>query len=428
LDYPDIAADAAKVLDDLSLVEREVRDLDGRWFLSRLLPYRTTEDQIAGVVITCVDITARKSAEEAGRWLSVMVESSNDAIISFGMDDKIVSWNHGAEKIFGYTAEEMIGRRNSTLIPEERKHECGEILEKLKHGESVSQFETVRVRNDGKWIDLSLSSSVMRNEAGEIVGATMIAQDITARKAAVEGLKHAKEELEARVEERTAELRKRASQISLMASDLTFTEQRERKRMAHILHDQFQQLLVSAKMRIESLAKMDEDGRARETMNLVRLMDEVLSNSRSLAVELSPPILGEGLGRALAWLCGSWMKEKHGLQVHNMIDLTVDTPHEDMRILLFLAVKELLFNIVKHAGVTEAFVELTVLDNEHLQVVVRDRGCGFEAEDCRIGKAPGSGFGLMSLRERLEMLGGRFVIESKPGSGVEAVIVAPRLH
>lgn len=122
------------------------------------------------------------------------------------------------------------------------------------------------------------------------------------------------------------------------------------------------------------------------------------------------------------------MKEKHGLQVHNMIDLRVDTPHEDMRILLFLAVKELLFNIVKHAGVTEAFVELTVLDNEHLQVVVRDRGCGFEAEDCRIGKAPGSGFGLMSLRERLEMLGGQFVIDSKPGSGVEAVIVAPRLH
>jgi two-component system CheB/CheR fusion protein len=276
LDYPDIAADAAKVLDDLSLVEREVRDLDGRWFLSRLLPYRTTEDQIAGVVITCVDITARKSAEEAGRWLSVMVESSNDAIISFGMDDKIVSWNHGAEKIFGYTAQEMIGRRNSTLIPEARKHECGEILEKLKHGESVSQFETVRVRNDGKWIDLSLSSSVMRNEVGEIVGATMIAQDITVRKAAVEGLKQAKEELEARVEARTAELRKRASQISLMASDLTFTEQRERKRMAHILHDQFQQLLVAAKMRIESLAKMDEEGRARETMNLVRLMDEVL--------------------------------------------------------------------------------------------------------------------------------------------------------
>ncbi|MEY4242494.1 MAG: hypothetical protein RLZZ245_79 [Verrucomicrobiota bacterium] len=427
LDYPDIAADAARVLDDLSLVEREVRDLEGRWFLARLLPYRTTEDQIAGVVITCVDITARKSAEEAGRWLSVMVESSNDAIISYSMDDKIVSWNHGAERIFGYTAEEMIGRENVILIPDDRKHERDEIFEKLKRGESISQLETVRVRNDGKLIDLSLSSSVMRNEFGEIVGATMIAQDITVRKAAVEGLKQAKEELEARVEERTAELRKRASQISLMASDLTFTEQRERKRMAHVLHDQFQQLLVAAKMRIESLAKMDAEGRARETVNLVRLMDEVLSNSRSLAVELSPPILGEGLGRALAWLCGSWMREKHDLQVHNMIDLTVDTPHEDMRILLFLAVKELLFNIVKHAGVSEAFVELTVLDAECLQVVVRDRGRGFEVGDCRVGKEPGSGFGLMSLRERLEMLGGRFEIESKLGSGVEAVITAPRL-
>lgn len=425
--YPGLVIDAAQVLDDLKLLEREIRDQDGRWFLARLLPYRTPEDQVAGVVITCVDITARKAAEETGRWLSAMVESSNDAIFSFTMDGTIVSWNRGAERIFGYTADEMIGCSEVILTPPERMGELMDAMEKLRRSEPIAQFETVRLRNDGSPLDVSLSSSIMRNELGEIVGATSIVLDVTGRKAAMEQLKQAKEELEVRVEERTAELRKRASQISLMASDLTFSEQRERKRMAHILHDEFQQLLVAAKMKVESLAHMDNESRKLEIAKLVRLMDEVLSNSRSLGIELSPPILAEGLPKALEWLCGTWMKEKHDLVVHRQIDLSVETPHEDMRILLFLAVKELLFNTVKHSGVNEAFVELSSLDPEQLRIRVIDRGCGFHAKDGFPEKEIGSCFGLMSIRERLEMLGGHFQIIGKPGQGVEAIIIAPRL-
>jgi two-component system CheB/CheR fusion protein len=426
LDYSDISQDAAGVLTRLSPVEREVRDITGRWFLARMLPYRTAEDQIAGVVITCVDITARKAAEENERWLSNVVESSNDAILSFTLDATIVSWNKGAERIFGYTADEIIGRSQNILLPSDRQEEKQEILAKLKRGESIEQFETTCLRSDGQLIDVCLTASVMADETGTIIGATAIAQDITLRKAAVEGLRLAKEELEERVAQRTAELRRRAGQLAFMASELTLTEQRERKRMAHVLHDQLQQLLVAAKMRISWTETLDPEARKPEVAKLIALVDEALDNSRSLAVELSPPILVDGLGRALQWLCCDWMGEKHHLLVHCHIDVSLDTPHEDMRILLFLAVKELLFNIVKHAKVMEAFVEVVAHDSQNLRVSVKDQGVGIPPHYEVKTNGSGSGFGLLSLRERLELLGGSFEIRSLPGKGTEAVILAPR--
>ncbi|MEO7098376.1 MAG: chemotaxis protein CheB [Luteolibacter sp.] len=426
LEYPDITADAQKVLERLILIEREVRDSDGHWFLARLLPYRTAEDQIAGVVITCVDITARKQAEESKRWMAAIVESSNDAIISFSLEGIILSWNQGAERVFGYKADEIKGRSINVLAPTDRSEETVSLLEKLSRDEAVESFETVRLSKEGQWLDVAISASVMKNEAGEIQGATAIIQDNSVRKRAVEELKYAKDELEFRVEQRTVELKKRAKQLALMASELTFTEQRERKDMAHVLHDQLQQVLVAAKMRIESLDNDDRECRKAEREKLISLIDEALVNSRSLAVELSPPILVEGLGPALVWLCSVWMKERHGMTVECEIDTTLDTRQEDMRILVFLATKELLFNVVKHSTVKEAIVELAMHDAEHLRVTVRDHGTGFDNGNKEIAHSS-TGFGLMSIRERLEMLGGSLEIRSRRNHGVEATILAPRL-
>ncbi|MES2661134.1 MAG: chemotaxis protein CheB [Verrucomicrobiota bacterium] len=424
-EYPVIITDAARVLEDLALVEREVRTLEGQWFLARMCPYRSTEDQISGVVITCVEITERKAADETRRWLSAIVESSSDAIISFTMDGNIVSWNQGAQRIFGYTPEEIIGQSQALLAPPEKYQEKREILEKLRRGEAIDQFDTIRLRKDGQLIDVSLSISVMRNETGGIVGATSIAQDITLRTRAVEDLKHARQELESRVQERTAELRKRIAQLAIMTSELTLAEQRERKRMAHVLHDQLQQILVAAKLRIESLDDGDMAKREKDVAKLVALMDEALANSRSLAVDLSPPILGEGLGKALNWLCSIWMRDKYDLIVTCNIDDSIDTPQVDLRILLYLAVKELLFNVVKHSKVSEATVDLAIHDPGHLCVTIRDCGMGFDMEKVDGKNISVTGFGLIGLYERLEMLGGKLEIHSRPNEGVEAVIIAP---
>ena len=116
--------------------------------------------------------------------------------------------------------------------------------------------------------------------------------------------------------------------------------------MAHVLHDQLQQILVAAKMRIESLDPTDLGQWESDINEVVSLVDEALANSRSLAVELSPPVLVDGLARALEWLCGSWFKEKYHLNVEVVLNPSIDAQQEDMRNLVFLTVKELLFNVV----------------------------------------------------------------------------------
>ncbi|MBK1880946.1 PAS domain S-box protein [Luteolibacter pohnpeiensis] len=426
LEYPEIHSDAAHVLRSLSLIEREARDLRGHWFLVRLFPYRTTEDLIAGVVITCVDITERKKAEEAHRWLSAIVESSNDAIFSFNMDGKIISWNRGAERIFGYTAEETVGREQSILAPKQYQAELIDMLEKLRDGEAIDQFQTIRRCKNGKLIDVSLSAAVMRNEAGEIVAATAIAQDVTERNQAVRDLEKARDELEHRVEERTAELQRRVRQLGKMAAELTFAEQRERKRMAHVLHDGLQQMLVAAKMRAESLNMQCPGDRSPEVTSLVELMDEALACSRSLAIELSPPILSEGLPKALEWLCKIWLMDRYHLKVDLHLDMSLDAEGENLRNLIFLSVKELLFNVVKHSGVLEATVDLYKVGESELCVLVQDYGVGFQTGATGLKSRAASGFGLLGLRERLEMLGGAFKIERNRSRGVKATITAPR--
>jgi PAS domain S-box-containing protein len=135
------------------------------------------------------DITDRKRAEEAQARLAAIVESSDDAIVSKTLDAVITSWNRGAERLFGYTAAEAVGRPITLIIPPERLDEEPAILERLRRGERVEHFETVRVAKDGRWLDISLTISPVRDAQGRIIGASKIARDITARKRAEAGLR-----------------------------------------------------------------------------------------------------------------------------------------------------------------------------------------------------------------------------------------------
>ena len=423
--YPSLAEDARKVFDQLQPLSREVRTDKGRWYLARLLPYRTTEDNIGGVVFTCVDITAQKEDDEARRWLAAIVESSNDAIISFSMDGKILSWNQGAERIFGYTGEEIKGRSQAILAPSEYQQEKADMLEKLRRGESISTMETVRQRKDGRRIHVSLSASVMFSEVGEIMGATAIVQDVTSRKQAVIDLQSARHELEEKVEERTLELKQRADQLARMAIEVTRAEQRERQHMARLLHDHVQQLLVSAKMHLEAFSRKKSPILADDMSGVISVLDEVLESSRSLASDLSPPVLKEGLVVSLEWLA-DWVKGKHGLEVHTTLESGVDADGTEARALVFMAIREVLFNVVKHAGETEAFLTLEAQGSDQLKVMVRDHGQGFDPDELTSENPGHSGMGLRSMRERLSMIGGSLELLSTRGKGVKAAIIVPR--
>jgi PAS domain S-box-containing protein len=156
-------------------------------------PMRDEKGQEVGVVLVFHDITGRKKAERATAHLAAIVESSDDAIISKDLHGIITSWNKGAEKLFGYTVTEAVGKPVTILIPPEYMDEEPRILEKIRNGETVDHYETVRRHKDGTTIDISLTVSPIRDEAGNIIGASKIARDISDRKRTEETLRESEE-------------------------------------------------------------------------------------------------------------------------------------------------------------------------------------------------------------------------------------------
>ena len=157
---------------------------------------------------------------------------------------------------------------------------------------------------------------------------------------------------------------------------------------------------------------------------LEQILSESIDATRSLTFELSPPVLYDrGLAEALEWL-GDWMEAKHGLAVTVRAEVQADPGSEDVRVLLFQATRELLFNVVKHAQVSKAEVGLCHANGE-VRVVVSDDGVGFEPGPKRVSHTLESGFGLFSIRERLDLVGGKMEVESKPGAGTRFTLIVP---
>jgi PAS domain S-box-containing protein len=147
---------------------------------------RDAEGRITGGVNILVDLAERINADHVNGHFAAIVESSDDAIISKGLDGIIRSWNKGAERVFGYTAQEAVGRHVSLLIPEDRLNEEPGIIERIRSGERIDHYETVRRHKDGSLIDISLTVSPVKNASGRIIGASKIARDITDKKRADE--------------------------------------------------------------------------------------------------------------------------------------------------------------------------------------------------------------------------------------------------
>ena len=175
------------------------------------------------------------------------------------------------------------------------------------------------------------------------------------------------------------------------------------------------------------LARRLHDEALREIVEQIDgLLDDSIQASRSLTVELSPPVLYDaGLEAGLEWLARH-MRDKHSLFVEVEADAQLGPVAEDTRVLLFNAVRELLFNVVKHAGVLRACVQLDSCGEDHVRIVVSDTGTGFDPAKVHADAADPGGFGLFSIRERLDLLGGQFSVESSPGAGTRVEIRVPR--
>jgi len=395
-----------------------------RWLEKRIYPSET------GVSIFGTDITDRRHAEEALREsearLRLIVESAREyAIFSIDLEGRITSWNTGAKRLLGYDEEEVLGRHVRLIFTEEDRL-SGRAEAELSRALENDRAEDERwhLRKDGSRFWAGGLTTRMLDEEGQTRGFVKILRDYTGRKRAEIWLRSLNETLEKRVAERTAEAEQRATQLRMLASELTDAEQRERRRLAEILHDHLQQILVAAKMQVGMLTQRKLDESLSTALQRVDgLLRRSIDASRSLTVELSPPILYDaGLASALHWLSRN-MLDTHRLQVNVEVEAESDPESDNIRAFLFQAVRELLFNVVKHANTSTATVTLRLVDQD-VEVAVTDGGNGFDEEKSSNREKRG-GFGLFSIRERVELLGGSLRIESIKEGGTRVAVRVP---
>ncbi len=228
-------------------------------------------------------------------------------------------------------------------------------------------------------------------------------------------------EISARSEE--AAMRYQA-RLRALSSELSLTEERERRRIATELHDRIGHALAHAAMKLRQLkAEAPSPKLAENADDISVIIDQTITDTQSLTFELSPPILYDlGLEAAIDWLIEQTQKQ-HGIRIDFFDDDTPRSIEESLRVLLFQATRELLFNMVKHARSTAASVSISNEEN-HIRIVIADNGIGFDASANKKEIRKG-GFGLFSIRERLKNLGGRLEIKSTPDMGSRVTIIAP---
>jgi len=240
-------------------------------------------------------------------------------------------------------------------------------------------------------------------------------------------LKSLNRSLERRVSERTAEAVDRAEKLRRLSAELSLAEERERRRIAQILHDDLQQLLIAARMSFSAYCNANSLGKRDELAHAVNeTLEKSFDLTRSLSAELAPPVLyEEGLAAALKWLTNQ-TAQRYNVKIRVQADSSADPQAIDVRVFLFRAVRELLFNSVKHAPRSPIDVVMTKDGRDRVRIVVSDQGAGFDPAKLDSKTMGTAGFGLFSIRERITSVGGEFRIQSTPGCGTQATLLAPR--
>jgi PAS domain S-box-containing protein len=378
----------------------------------------TPSDLSKGVIVAAMDITERKKTEEAlkdsERRYRFLAENVTDVIWTMDMNLRLTYESPSVTQLRGYTVEEARAQTlEEILTPASLEAAKKALDEEFARRESVKEIpnrsrtlELELRRKDGSTVWTEVKASLLRNPEGKPIGILGVTRDISERKQAEEKL-HIYQE-----------------QLRSLASELSFTEERQRRRLATDLHDSIGQLLAISKLKVDELRNDTCSAEfASDLYEIGQLIGQAIQQTRSLTFDLSPPVLYElGLGAALEAFVEN-MQILHGIHVHFTDDDQPKPLNEDTSVLLFRAVQELLINSIKHARAQNAKIS-THRDGNRIRIRVEDDGIGFDVSelDSHIDKA--GKFGLFSIRERLHHLGGRFEIASKPGHGTQATLVA----
>jgi PAS domain S-box-containing protein len=371
-----------------------------------------------------VKLQAIRQGEER---FTLLVESIRDySILLLSPEGTVTSWNPGTRLVEGYEASEVVGRNHSVFFTaEDIARGYPEVALEMASAAGQHEHEGWRVRKDGSKFWANVVLTAMKDETGKLSGFARVARDLSERKAAEEQLRKIAVELEQRVSERTRELRESQLRLRELATELTLTEQRERRRLAGELHDYLAQLLVLIRIKIrQPSSHVKEAAPTALLMEADRAIIDSLNYTRSLVAELAPPALQEfGLLEGFGWLAEQM--QNHGLTVtvkKNIQHIELD---DDQAVLVFQSTRELLFNVLKHAGTNQAEVTIDRNNDGHLVVTVKDEGRGFNLDEVIAQSDERKRFGLFSVRERTEAMGGRLEVTSVCDQGTCAVLIVP---
>ncbi|HSY99090.1 MAG TPA: PAS domain S-box protein [Terriglobales bacterium] len=375
----------------------------------------------------------RLKADKAIGLLAAIVDSSEDAIVSKTLDGIITSWNAGAERLFGYTASEAVGQHISLIIPLNRRDEETVIIKRIKNGERIEHFDTIRVRKDQTLIDISLTISPVRDASGKIVGASKIARDITERKRIERELRESEERyriladaLDTQVQFRTRELERRNLELRELSGRLLESQDAERRHIARELHDSAGQTLAALGMSLSRLgqdAKNNPDQLAKGIRDAEGLVQHLTQEIRTTSYLLHPPMLDEiGLSSALSWYVQG-LAERSSLQIDLKVPENFGRLPSEMELLIFRLVQESLTNIHRHSGSKTARIRIE-REGDIVQVKVEDQGRGMSPERLAEIQSRGTGVGIRGMRERVRHFLGDLVIESDD-SGTKVYATLP---
>lgn len=370
------------------------------------------------------------------RFRSV-TETANEAVISVDIHGKIVLWNKAAENIFGYSADETLGNPLTFFMPERfreiHKKAFDQVVSAGKSAITGKTVEMVGLRKDESEFPLDLSLAKWETRDG--VFFTGIIRDITRRKRAEEALRKAHDELERRVEERTAELmvaneqlkqeieeRKRTEealqesrkQLKHLSSQLLTTQENERKWMAQELHDSIGQMLAATKFSLETKLMQMGPGKAPPGISLEDILSMIqngIEETRRIMTNLRPSLLDDlGILTTMNWFCREFQKVYPHVHIKKQIDIQEEEVPDQLKIVIFRVLQEGMNNFSKHSKGNLVRIDLERKNNA-IEFTIKDNGIGFDL------KSAHKGLGLASMKERTELSGGSFAIESAKDTG-----------
>jgi PAS domain S-box-containing protein len=410
------------------VIIRDESDQD-HWVMANAAPIRDSEGHVTAGIVVFHDITERKRAERALREseerLGQIVHGTSIATFVVDREHRITHWNKACEALTGLRAQDMCGTQDQWRAFYAHKRPtmadlvldgCPEDVVEKYYGTAYRPASVVKgafeaeghfagLGENGKW--LFFTAAPLMDHDGRVTGAIETLQDITDRK---------------RAEQERLEYERK---LRFLASELSLAEERERRRLAAGLHDEACQTLVLTNMKLQELRQSMGGPEDQPLAEICEKLTSTIQSVRDLTFDLSSPTLYKfGLEAALEELLHDKLKAEHGIRCRFGDDGAPKPLAEDVRILLYQSVRELLMNVIKHANADEVSLD-TQRDGDSIRVTVTDDGVGFEVDALLASPSRNRGFGLFNIKERLDYIGGRVEIEAQPGQGSRFTLVAP---